>query len=295
MKILLTNHSLKDVGGTEKWTYTMAQELQRRLHEVEVFTFMRGTTSEKIEDFFPVVDDPSLDGYDLIMSNHNTCLSQVQHIPGYKVHTCHGPKHQLEQPVGGADAYVAVSPEVRKHGAELGFKMKVIGNALDLDMFAPPPQTTEVNVRPRVLSMCKAVGASNMIEDCCKAAGFDYDTVHYLERPVWDTADLIKQADIVVGVGRTALEGLACGKAVFNFDGRTKEPRGDGWITNRNVDELSRFNFSSRATFKYWTVPELTDALLAFRPQSWSPQWVRTNANITDAALRYLSLVPVAA
>ena len=67
MKILLTNNHLSQLGGTETWVYTMAQELKRRGYQG---VYKRKDISELLKDL--IDDEPK--GYDLALINHNTCL-----------------------------------------------------------------------------------------------------------------------------------------------------------------------------------------------------------------------------
>lgn len=65
---------------------------------------------------------------------------------------------------------------------------------------------------------------------------------------VEDTPNLIRQADLVIGVGVVVLEALSCGKPVI-VAGALIGSRGGsfgGIITKQNIDELRSFNFSGR-------------------------------------------------
>ena len=49
MSILLATYYLAKTGGTENYTYALAQELLRRGHKVEYYAEVRGETSKKFE------------------------------------------------------------------------------------------------------------------------------------------------------------------------------------------------------------------------------------------------------
>jgi len=283
MKILLTNHALEGVGGTEKWTHDMARILSED-HEVSVFTYMRGITSEKIEEFAEVTDDVK-PGYDLVLMNHNPTIPHAQKAAAPIIRTCHGPKHGLEKPSWGADMYVGVSHEVKDSAPEFG--MSVITNGVDLEQFQPTDSSREI---PRVLSMCKSAGASWMLSDACKKLGFHYQWLHYTERPTWETAQAIAQADIVAGCGRTAIEALASGKEVLVFDGREDKALADGWITEANVEELRKKNFSCRTHRHSWDLNGLVDVLAQYAPSDWARGWSEINSDIRHKSGEYLTL-----
>lgn len=281
------------MGGTEKWTYTLARQFQSAGHDVEVWCFLPGLTSDKLEAIdIPVLQRNSCDGrvYDLKLVNQNTCLPMVQGAEGYTVFTSHGPLHNLEYAPSGADQYVAVSPEVQEQVEKAGHASTVIYNGLDLEEFSPRMARPEGPTR--VLSLCKSVATSWMLKDACKELEWGYTWVNYLQRPVWDVANLIQPHDIVVGCGRSALEGLACGKSVLVFDGRTEEPRADGWITRQNVDTLRQKNFACRTHNHYWHLPDLVEALKQWEPQDWSREWCMEHADVRKKAAEYLSLLP---
>lgn len=284
MKILLTNHSLQYVGGTEKWTHDMARCLAKRGHQVEVLTLMTGMTSEKIEPFARVIDEPAGD-YDLVLANHNTAFWRVKGLDAFKVYTSHGPSHHLEQPLHGADAYVGVSRETVAARSAEGFRnMQVITNGVDLTEFCPSDFR-------QVLIACKAVAAGNMAIEACHKLGLPHTAIHYLSQPVWDTAALM--GHIVIGCGRTAIEGLAAGCNVLVFDARQKRqgPVTDGWVTSENVEHLRQVNFSCRA-YGHECPPEKLMELLQNIPteKGWQRAWAEENADIEQKADAYLAL-----
>lgn len=295
MKILLTNHSLQAVGGTEKWVYAMARELQRRQHEVEVFTFLKGVTSERLAACgIPVRTDVGT-GYDLALVNHGTCLCMVHHLPAVKLFTSHGPRHPLEVPSLGADGYVAVSPEVRAQHAALGIDCRVIYNGIDLEEFGPTEDRWEPG-RPSLLAACKMSLAQGLVGEACRRADVHFDTVHYVSAPEWDMARRMQAVDWVVGCGRTAYEALACNKAVLVFDSRGKAgPRADGWLEVGNVDLIRQKNCSTRTHAWPWDIEGLVAALLEMRrrweapPPHWMRAWAERQADVRQKADEYLA------
>jgi len=317
MRILMTNHSLMYVGGTEKWTYGMACEMVRRGHQVDVWTFMTGMTSDRLLGIADVVERPDPTGYDLQLINHNTCLSEVRNVPGFKVQTCHGPRHPLEAPQKGADVYVAVSAEVRAEYAMKGCTgMEVITNGLDLGEFKPAmqaPSTAEVPLStepvsykreprgpayltgsPHILCMCKMEKARERIHAACEQLGYGFETMQYIMDPVWDTQDRIRQADVVVGCGRTVIEALACNAEALVLDARNeaKSVRTDGWVTKENVEDLRQCNFSTRRHGRPASTEDVK-ALLGQYPgrSTWGSGWAAKNADVRLKAEDYLSLM----
>ena len=73
LRVLITNNHLFRRGGSETFTYALAQEFERRGDLVEVYTIERGIFSLFGMN---VVDQPG-PAYDLILFSHNTCLPKV--------------------------------------------------------------------------------------------------------------------------------------------------------------------------------------------------------------------------
>lgn len=286
MRILITNHHLQHVGGTEKWVYAMACELRARQHDVEVFTFMRGMTSEKLEEAgISVIDNP-FGRYDLCMVNHGTCLAVVRaKCQGPVVFTSHGPHHPLEFPGPGADYYVGVSEEVRATHIQRGYDMQVIRNGIDLQEFCPGP----VNDRePRVLSMCKGIDAGAIVEAAAHRCGLNFFGVHYLGKPAWDMAREIRYADLVFACGRSAYEALACGKTVVVFDHRSAGLKADGLLTAENIGLVAQCNCSGRYGLLDWRMEDVERAMQEYAPSPWAREWAKCNVNIVEKADQYL-------
>ena len=56
MRVLMTNHFFYRPGGSETWTLTVARELERRGHQVEVFAMQPGLFAEASR--LPMVTSP---------------------------------------------------------------------------------------------------------------------------------------------------------------------------------------------------------------------------------------------
>jgi len=205
MKILLTNNHLARLGGSETWVYTMAQELKRRGHEVGVFTHEKGIVSDMLADM--IDDNPQ--GYDLALINHNTCLFVDAK---FKIFTSHGTVPELERPVEGADVYVAVNENVAEK-----YRLKhIIKNPIDTELFKP---TSEIHDKPELIL--------DITED---PLTLSIPTIR-LNRHEYNSFEAINKADLVISLGRGALEAMSCGRNVITWDNRPYwEARGDGYL-----------------------------------------------------------------
>ena len=207
MRILLTNNHLARLGGSETWIYTMAMELKDQGHDVGVFTHDRGVVSNMLGDLMDY--EPS--GYDLALINHNTCINVDAR---FKIYTSHGTVPELEKPVAGADVYVAVN----ENTADYHKIDKIIKNPIDTDLFRP---TSEIRGVPQsILSITD------------EFVSLPYHIITP-SRTEYNMSHLINQADIVISMGRGALEAMSCARNVVTWDKRPYwESRGDGYIDN---------------------------------------------------------------
>ena len=205
-KILITNNHLAQMGGTETWVLTMVKELAKE-HQVGVFTHVKGYVSDLLKEY---IDDNPKD-YDLALINHYTCKDVDAK---YKIFTTHGTVPQLEKPPKGMDYYVAVSENTSKyHNVP-----HIIKNPIDTELFAP---TSQINKQPTTILTItdkrmpiKSIRAKRLSNDMPKK---------------------INQADIVVSMGRGALEAMSCARNVIVWDDRPYwGARGDGYLDDLN-------------------------------------------------------------
>ena len=290
MKILLGTHYLAKTGGTESYTYALATELKRLGHEVEYFAIVRGVVSSLLEE--EGVPFMSADHYDLILANHNTVVEKLWSY-GYIVQTCHGNIAELEQPSPYADTFVAVSEEVREHLQSKGFQTaKVIPNGIDCNRFYP--KTPVSQTLKTVLSLCQSDIANDFIRRCCEQVGIKFLQSNKFTDNVWSIEELINQSDLVIGLGRSAYDAMACGRCVLVYDYREYmgEFLGDGMLTPESIGKSMTCNCSGRANrIKYDEQAFITE-MQKYTPElgAWSREYTLENLNIEVAARKYLDI-----
>lgn len=288
LKILCTNNHLKHMGGSETFTYTLAKELERQSHSVDVFTLSKGVVSEKLNTV-----DELKDEYDIMFINHNSCLEHIlkKKIKGFKILTCHGIQPQLEQPIPGADSYVVVAEEIQEHLKNRGFNSTVIRNGVDCKRFFP---IRKINAECKsVLSMCHGEEAKNNISEACKKLGISFNfTGTTLEGRTFEIEKLIFEADLVFGFGRSTYESMACGRNVISYDSKWAGLTGDGIITPNNVQLLQKKSFGGR-TFNFkFTVDELVEEIKKYKQEygDFNRQYALENFNIEKQVNKYFQI-----
>lgn len=257
MKILLTNHMIGGWTGSETWVYTMYNELSKH-HEVDIYAHTKKT--------------PQKD-YDLALINHNTCLKDVM---GWnikrKVFTSHGVLPELEQPIEGADEYVAVSEEVQANLADKGFKSKVIRNPIDMERFKPEEPVNDTLQNILFLSNYTS-NVANVVESAC--CGYNFKKIGG-GTVVPNVEDYMNWADLVVTLGRGVLEALSCNRNVIIAD----YGGGDGFVTPENILEYRKKNNSGRTRRKMFTIDEFRKEMSLYDPQLKMRDYIKSNNDV---------------
>lgn len=253
MRILLSNHSLFRLGGSETWVKTMFDELTRRGHEVHVYT--------PIHQLYPEIPPWTSSGrYDLGILNHNNCLTflRTQNVDKI-IFTSHGVIPQPEWPVEGADVYVGVSEEVVE---DMKIRWDVDGivirNPIDTEKFRPTKALSP--------SLQKVLFLSNYgwtVKEVLEVATKDYD---FLWVGGEDRREEVERwlnwADLVVGLGRSVYEAMSCGRNVVVYDYQG----GDGFVTPESILEFRKRNCSGRTNHIKYTADEFHDELEKYDP-----------------------------
>jgi glycosyltransferase involved in cell wall biosynthesis len=204
----------------------LAAELLRRGHEVDLIVPSGWPSASPYADDLGLKLNKLRGGYDFAFLSHNTtvdvALFMHPELEGRIIQTCHGLFHSLEKPHKNAQI-VAISEEVQEKTGGT-----IIRNAVDLDRFKPSHRLP--NKPERLLSLSQSEEFNTLLSDMCKQNGVEFRKRNKHVNPTFRIEEEIQWADIVVGIGRSAIEAMACGRAVFLADQR--EYRGltvGGW------------------------------------------------------------------
>ncbi len=276
LKILIACNHLANYAGSETFNYTLAKVLSSKGHNVDVFTLNTGMVSEDLGEL--MVEKPA-DKYDLIIISHNPVVTALKEVKGFKVLVCHGVYPRLEQPVPGADAYVAISEEVQTHLKSLNYESIVIRNPIDLKRFNLEIPVVNEKLK-KVLCLAKNETAINITKKACENLGVEFEHV----TGIYDIENVINNADIVVTLGRGAMEAMACGRQVIVYDTRqyTEHKTSDGIVTKRNISKIIKSNLSGRA-YKYKMTVENMERLLKKYDRNQSIEMVEIAKEYFDA------------
>lgn len=253
-KILVANHHLDKFGGSETFTFTFIDFLLKKGYSVEYFTFQKGIVSDKIENDLQV-SFMREKHYDYIFANHNTCVRYLS-SRGMVIQTCHGIYPRLEQPSKYADGHIAISIEVLEYIKSKGFQGEVLLNGIDCTRFSSKEPIN--NSLKSVLSLCQSESANEMILSACKKMNINFKSLNKYANPIWNVENVINEVDLVIGLGRSAYEAMACGRAVLIFDNRAYfKSYSDGYVNSKMLNESIINNCSGRRFKNEYDVDDL--------------------------------------
>lgn len=273
MKILLGTHHYFGFTGTETFACTLAFGLKEAGHAVDLYSpYAGGTIAQRTrERGVRVLSDLARSGpYEVIHVSHNIVAYEArQAFPGAPmVYQAHGVLPFLEQPPRddlGIARYLAVSEEVRDSLRRLGVpgeRITIFRNCVDTRRFRsyadirPEPKNLLV-ISGRMGEESQAIAAQ-----AAEALHLEMTAIGEPGRVREDPEHLINQADIVISLGRGAVEAMACGRAALVYD----YLGGDGMVTPENIDEIQTCNFSGRRFARQYGVQDLVREIGTYSP-----------------------------
>ena len=253
LRILLTNHTLGDRGGSDLYVRDVATALLARGHRPLVYSPVLGTVAEDLRiATVPVVDDLQAiaEPPDVIHGQHHmetmTALLQFPGVPA--VFYCHGwlPWEEAPPLFPRVRRYVAVDEVCRdrltcQHGIPAG-QISLLLNFVDLDRFRPRPP---LPARPaRALLFCNENGPHvAVVRAACERAGIALDVMGRAFGNASPAPEsLLGQYDLVFGRARSALEAAAVGAAVILVSALGLGPM----VSARDFERLRRLNLGIR-------------------------------------------------
>lgn len=273
-KILITNTGLASYCGTETWTYAMAKELSKRF-DVSVYSPCLGKIANEIAKFCKVVS--SIGNYDLAIVNHIDCWNKIPDDI-FKIFTSHSKIYEIEQPPINAHYVVGVNEYINKN---------VIRNGIDTKRFKP----TKINkVLKNILYLSNPAYAGGKEIMAEAAKGYNLITI---DEERFDIENLIAKADLVVSLGRGALESMACGKNVIYGDFRSDwmgDFKGGGLITPDNYNDFKTGEWHKDR--KILTIKKLKEEFRKYKYEYgvFNRAKILKDFNIINTAQQYINI-----
>lgn len=289
-KVLVGIHLLDHVGGAELYTYDLVKELNNRDNiEVEFFAVHPGELANKIQT---ELDVPFMeqDSYDLILATHNSAVEALYQY-GPTVQICHGAILELEHPSPFADFHVGITDEVCQSLTEKGYPNELVLNGIDLEkkkIIIPPNEELQT-----VLSLCQSENANELLDKACTEMGLEFKHFNKHKNPVFNIEKEINNADMVVGIGRSIYDAMACGRPCLVFDCRGYNGnKGDGYLHPDLFDRFITTNCSGRYSDQSFTKDDLLKELEKYNAEDGERlrEIAEEKLNVKDTAIQLVQI-----
>lgn len=228
MKILLGCNNFSYLSGSPLYVYTLAYELRQLGHEVTIYSPMVGGVLEEKAGEAGIVTttvlDPSIK-YDVLHLNQTTSrvMLDTYNIPA--VYTIHS-EFPCEDPLRDSriSKYIAIRPSIAERW---GIGCEIIYNPIDFRRFHPYPKPAkELTLFVGTIDHLRMQSAQHLMQSGkrCRFVGRKFatwaDGLDNWFPEAWDIEDHLKDATETAGImlGRTTLEGFACGLPAIIYD-----------------------------------------------------------------------------
>lgn len=265
------------LNGVTTFNYTLLCELKKRGHYCSViFQNEEDEAKYKFEDVGITIGGKGW--YDIVIINNRMgeAIASVHFKANrylYFVHSIMNPNSL--PPESDLNLELFVFSEVSE-----GFIKKrytaptLIRNGIDMERFKPVQMPKASPSLIQVLDLRNNELYAGKVEN---AAKFNQMWVGKLTAPRFDIPLIISRADVCIGYGRHAIEAMAMGKPtiVYGVNG------GDGLVTPKNMEELSRTNFSGWSLRTMPPPGELTEFYVL-------QELDKVQSNYTEAVTAYI-------
>ncbi|MEW6212784.1 MAG: glycosyltransferase [Acidobacteriota bacterium] len=276
MRVLITNNALDSRAGSELYARDLALELIKRGHTPIAYSTRLGEVAEEMRAAtVPVIDD--LDAMaiapDIIHCQHHVeAMTALLRFPGVPaVFFCHGwtPWEEAPPIFPRILRYVAVDLACRDRllfeHAIAEDRIRVLLNFVDLEKFLP---REPLPASPRRALLFSSYASEQtcipVVREACARAGLTLDVIGSLAgNAKAHPEESLREYDIVLAKGRSAIEALAVGAAVILFDATGTGPM----VTAEEFDRLRSLNFGIRAIRRPLDAEMIAREIARYDPQ----------------------------
>ncbi|MDX6697917.1 MAG: hypothetical protein QOE65_1314 [Solirubrobacteraceae bacterium] len=251
MRLVLGAYYLNLPGGAVTYFATVADHLQRLGHEVTAFTHEPGPMAERLEAGGIAVVGPARlpEACDAILVQDAPCSYDLaERYPGVgQLFVSHGAEFDVEVPPqlpGVVEKVVVLNDRVRRRVEATALDAEVVRltQPIDFTRFVP----LEAPRRPPRLAILLGnylTGARlDAVTGALDEAGIAWRRLGRRAEVSDDPALELNEADVVIGYGRSVLEGMSAGCAAY-----VDEFSADGWVTAESYPALEADGFAGTA------------------------------------------------
>ncbi|HEY7256632.1 MAG TPA: hypothetical protein VH476_08095 [Solirubrobacterales bacterium] len=272
MKILISLARFM-LGGTETYSVTVGEQLERLGHTVTLQASEAsavGTELAASRQLPLIIGDSDLpDDLDatLVQDAANAYMLAALRPGLRQVFAIHG-LSGYEHPPSGLDPappVVVFNDRIAGHAAALASQPRVVRMHQPIDLERFRPRGARTGRARTVLTLSNYLGGEQLavLEDACRDLGLELVRLGASGSPTIDPREAMARADIVIGYGRSVLEGMAMGCAgyVWDYGG------GDGWVTAESYPLFEGDGFAGSATETVIDADRLRADLAGYRPE----------------------------
>jgi hypothetical protein len=284
MRLLLATHRFGR-GGSESYLLTVAAELQRLGHAVELEAIEGGPAADRARSLGMAVrlgDDASAAAPDaaLVQDAGRAYALADRHPTVPQVFVAHSELFDAQLPPqlpGLTATVVAMSERIEQRIRAFAWRPPIarLRQPVDSERFAARETIRDRPARALALSNYVYGGRLDVLRSAWEPAGVEVVAAGEEASPTDAPELLIADADIVVGKGRALLEGMSCGRAAYVYD----MAGCDGWVTPERYPALEADGFAGQA------VPETEDRAAVLRADlaAYSPAMGAVNRDLVTA------------
>lgn len=261
------------LGGSETYSATVAEELERLGHQVTLHAeeaYPEGrdmVASRGLQLCFG--EPPAPVEVDAIIAQNAAAaykLASGRPAPR-QVFVVHG-LAGFEHPPSGLRPHppvVVLNDRTGRHAAALSSQPDVVRlrQPIDIERFRPRGGCRPRARRVLILSNYLHGDRLRKIERVCESLGLELVRRGAAGTRTIEPQAALADSDIVVGYGRSLLEGMAMGRAAYVWD----HAGGDGWVTPESYPTLEADGFSGGATDAVIDADRLREDFGGYRPE----------------------------
>jgi hypothetical protein len=274
MRVLISQSRFL-LGGSETYAVTVAEQLEQLGHPTGIFA---GSASPEGRELVASRGLSLTTGDHVGLADRDDVDAVIAHDPASayalasrrelrQAFVIHG-LACFEHPPQGLrpmPPVVVLNDRIRKHAEAMAAKPEVVRLRQPIDLMRFKPRGSGRREARRVLVFSNYLDATRMamLEEACEDLGLELTSMGASATISVTPQDAIAAADIVVGYGRSVLEGMAMGRAAYVWD----RAGGDGWVTPETYPVLEADGFSGGGTDAAIDVDQLRADLAAYDPE----------------------------
>jgi hypothetical protein len=263
------------LGGSETYAVTVGEQLERLGHPVALFAGEASREGKELAASRGLAlrtgspeELAERDDFDALIAQDAAAAYAVasrREVP--QVFVVHGFASYEHPPQGLSPVppVVALSDRIADRAAAFAGGPEVVRLRQPIDLWRFKPTGPSRRRARRVLAFSNYLQPDRMamLRSACDKLGLELTGMGATSTASVTPQQRIADADIVVGYGRSVLEGMAAGRAAYVWD----HGGGDGWVTPETYPAFEANGFAGAATGTIVGAERLIEDFAAYRPE----------------------------